>query len=207
MGSLMKPNINYTIFQNWKKRWFVLRTTRLSYYKTDKEYELLCVINLADIHTIAEVEHKKRDHVFGLVTRKRTYYLRADSAAEMESWLYCLREAQREVRRMVGEPQPIKAKGVSSTTQKPTSPTLITMPSTLSSTMSSAVMSSVGGSGYDSALVSPRASDGQQRVQFIIDGEAPAGPSSRAQSAGRARFMSGSTPIIKAAADELPQVL
>ncbi|KNC97321.1 uncharacterized protein SPPG_07250 [Spizellomyces punctatus DAOM BR117] len=82
--------------RTWKRRWFVLRPTRFAYYQNDKEYELLKIIDLKDIHAIAEVELKKRKHVFGLVTRERTYYVQALSREDMEEWLRVLRTAQRQ---------------------------------------------------------------------------------------------------------------
>ncbi|KAI9101193.1 hypothetical protein DFS34DRAFT_460420 [Phlyctochytrium arcticum] len=92
--------------RTWKRRWFVLRPTRLAYYKNEKEYELLKVINLADIHAIAEVELKKRRNVFGLVTRERTYYVQATSREDMEGWLRPMRQAHKLLRKPT-EPRPI----------------------------------------------------------------------------------------------------
>ncbi|KAJ3157690.1 hypothetical protein HDU89_000066 [Geranomyces variabilis] len=84
--------------RTWKSRWFVLRPTRLAYYQNDKEYELLKIIDMSDIHAIAEVELKKRKNVFGLVTRERTYYIQAGSAREAEDWLRALRAAHSHLR-------------------------------------------------------------------------------------------------------------
>ncbi|KAJ3162412.1 hypothetical protein HDU86_004892 [Geranomyces michiganensis] len=84
--------------RTWKSRWFVLRPTRLAYYQNDKEYELLKIIDMRDIHAIAEVELKKRRNVFGLVTRERTYYIQAGSGREAEDWLRALRAAHNHLR-------------------------------------------------------------------------------------------------------------
>ncbi|CEQ41691.1 SPOSA6832_03420 [Sporobolomyces salmonicolor] len=83
----------------WKKRWFVLRGGQLAMYKNDKarllslasehlsqEYQLLRLIPISDIHTAAPVELKKHSHTFGIVTPKRTYYVKADSDADMREW-------------------------------------------------------------------------------------------------------------------------
>ncbi|CAG8794306.1 7440_t:CDS:2 [Dentiscutata erythropus] len=64
--------------KNWKKRWFVLRSTKLAYYKSEKEYELLKILDLNDIHAVAEVKVKNRSNVFGIVTPKRTFYVQAE---------------------------------------------------------------------------------------------------------------------------------
>ncbi|KAI9342457.1 hypothetical protein DFJ73DRAFT_842570 [Zopfochytrium polystomum] len=100
--------------KTWKKRWFVLRTTRLAYYKNEKEYELLKMIPIADIHTVAPVELKKRVLVFAIITRQRTYYIQAESQRDMEAWISALRESQKEVEKMTGGPPPaIRTRGLS----------------------------------------------------------------------------------------------
>lgn len=78
--------------QTWKKRWFVLRPTRLSYYKNEKEYELLAIIQLQDITSIAHIPSTSRPLVFGLVTRSRTFYLQAPNEGLLQHWLNTLKE-------------------------------------------------------------------------------------------------------------------
>ncbi|CCF53871.1 uncharacterized protein UHO2_00985 [Ustilago hordei] len=78
--------------KTWKKRWFVLRSSKLAYYKNDKEYQLLRFIDVGDIKTVASVELKKSVNTFGIVTPKRTFYVRASSRAELESWIEALNE-------------------------------------------------------------------------------------------------------------------
>ncbi|SPO20711.1 related to tandem ph domain-containing protein-2 (tapp2) [Ustilago trichophora] len=78
--------------KTWKKRWFVLRSSKLAYYKNDKEYQLLRFIDVGDIKTVASVELKKSVNTFGIVTPKRTFYVRASSRPEMESWIEKLNE-------------------------------------------------------------------------------------------------------------------
>lgn len=78
----------------WKKRWFVLRSSKLSYYKNDKEYQLLRFIDIGDIKTVAAVEMKKSLHAFGIVTPKRTFYVRASSKVEMEAWIEALNDVK-----------------------------------------------------------------------------------------------------------------
>ncbi|KAJ9105184.1 hypothetical protein QFC19_003644 [Naganishia cerealis] len=102
--------------KTWKKRWFVLRTEKLAYYKDDKvseaslgyeltsypflfhyqEYVLCRILNLRDIHSVLAVQLKKNQHhTIGIVTRQRTYYVRASSGAEMEGWIKALNETRR----------------------------------------------------------------------------------------------------------------
>nr|CDI51098.1 related to tandem ph domain-containing protein-2 (tapp2) [Melanopsichium pennsylvanicum 4] len=79
--------------KTWKKRWFVLRSSKLAYYKNDKEYQLLRFIDVGDIKTVASVELKKSVNTFGIVTPKRTFYVRASSRHEMDSWIDKLNQA------------------------------------------------------------------------------------------------------------------
>lgn len=82
----------------WKKRYFVLRPDRLSYYKDDKEYQILRKIAITDIHACAQVEVKRRSHTFGIVTPKRTYYVEAGDGDEAEGWVSRINAARRSMR-------------------------------------------------------------------------------------------------------------
>ncbi|ORY49910.1 hypothetical protein BCR33DRAFT_556443 [Rhizoclosmatium globosum] len=92
--------------KTWKTRWFVLRSVKLAYYKNDKEYELLNIIPLENVTTVADVDLAHRQNVFGVVTRDRTFFLQAESPSEMESWTFILREALREFQKQMGGPPP-----------------------------------------------------------------------------------------------------
>ncbi|RIB18736.1 hypothetical protein C2G38_2141975 [Gigaspora rosea] len=83
--------------KNWKRRWFVLRSTKLAYYKSEKEYELLRILDLNDIHAVAEVKLKNRTNVFGVVTPKRTYYVQAGSKRELDDWVEAINKVKKEV--------------------------------------------------------------------------------------------------------------
>ncbi|CAG8448335.1 158_t:CDS:2 [Acaulospora morrowiae] len=85
------------IRNNWKRRWFVLRPTKLAYYKSDKEYELLRILDLNDIRAVAEVKLKNRTDVFGIVTPKRTYYVQAVNKKELEEWVDVINKVKKEV--------------------------------------------------------------------------------------------------------------
>ncbi|KAF9948956.1 hypothetical protein BGZ72_009171 [Mortierella alpina] len=78
----------------WKKKWFVLRTSKLAYYKDSKEYELLRIIDIRDIHKAAEVVVKNRTGVFVILTPRRTFTVQADSVAEMEQWIHAINQAK-----------------------------------------------------------------------------------------------------------------
>ncbi|KAI1321739.1 hypothetical protein EDD11_000015 [Mortierella claussenii] len=78
----------------WKKKWFVLRTSKLAYYKDNKEYVLHRIIDIRDIHKAAEVVVKNRTGVFVILTPRRTYTVQADSVAEMEEWIQAINQAK-----------------------------------------------------------------------------------------------------------------
>jgi hypothetical protein len=71
--------------KHWKKRWFVLRSSKLAYYKDEKEYELIGIIDMSDVDTIAEV--KRKPNVFGISTSKRKYYMKASDQKELDEWV------------------------------------------------------------------------------------------------------------------------
>lgn len=81
--------------KTWKKRWFVLRSSRLAYYKNDKEYQLLRLIDMADVHTVTAVELKRNQNGFGIVTPKRTFYIKAADHADMLDWIAKLNNVKR----------------------------------------------------------------------------------------------------------------
>lgn len=85
------------IYQAWKKRWFVLRSAHLVYYKSSAEYRLLQLLDLGDIHTCTPVTLKKHDNAFCIVSPKRTYYLQAGSQKEVQEWVKAVNEAREDL--------------------------------------------------------------------------------------------------------------
>ena len=57
------------------------------------------------MHTVAEVEVKRHEHVFGIVTPARTYYVSADSRADMLDWVRKIDNARIEAERAGSEEQ------------------------------------------------------------------------------------------------------
>ena len=53
------------------------------------------IIDLSTVHAIGAVERTKRDFVFGIVTRPRTFYMQASSKQEMESWILAIKKQLR----------------------------------------------------------------------------------------------------------------
>ncbi|KAF9564860.1 hypothetical protein EC968_004389 [Mortierella alpina] len=90
-GYLMKKGERLKI---WKKKWFVLRTSKLAYYKDNKEYELLRMIDIRDVHRAAEVPVKHKSGVFVILTPRRTFTLQANDVSEMRDWVHAINQAK-----------------------------------------------------------------------------------------------------------------
>ena len=90
----VSSSLTLTHSQTWKRRWFVLRTAHLAYYKTSAEYQLHRLLELQDVHTCTPVALKRREHTFGVVTATRTYYLQTESQEEAWAWVTAIREAK-----------------------------------------------------------------------------------------------------------------
>lgn len=82
--------------QIWKKRYFVLRPDRLCYYKDDREYQILRHVAVAEVHACAEIAVKRHDNSFGIVTPKRTYYVKASSPQEMHDWVQTINRVRQD---------------------------------------------------------------------------------------------------------------
>ncbi|KIJ66897.1 hypothetical protein HYDPIDRAFT_108848 [Hydnomerulius pinastri MD-312] len=80
--------------KTWKKRWFVLRPAHIAYYKTSAEYQLLRLLDLADVHSCTQVVLKKHTYTFGVVTTVRTFYLQAQSPDEVQQWVKAIQDAR-----------------------------------------------------------------------------------------------------------------
>ncbi|KAK2463420.1 hypothetical protein APHAL10511_004506 [Amanita phalloides] len=81
--------------KTWKKRWFVLRPHHLAYYKNSAEYQLHRLLELSDVHSCVQVTLKRHEHTFGLISPVRTFYLRANSDAEVHEWINTIEEARK----------------------------------------------------------------------------------------------------------------
>ncbi|KAJ3565171.1 hypothetical protein NP233_g7808 [Leucocoprinus birnbaumii] len=80
--------------KTWKKRWFVLRPNHLAFYKNEAEYKLLRLLDLNDVHSCIPVQLKRHANVFGLILPKRTYYLQASSAQDVQDWVEAIEDAR-----------------------------------------------------------------------------------------------------------------
>lgn len=83
--------------KHWKRRWFVLRSTKLAYYKDEKEYELLRILDMNDVHTVVEAKKKGKSNVFAITTYKRTYFIQANDKKEFVEWMDALNKIRNQV--------------------------------------------------------------------------------------------------------------
>jgi len=83
-------------FKSWKKRWFVLKDTTLSYYKTRGDIESLGTISLGSAGRVQPTDRKKKANGFEIPTPARTFYLSADTDAERQSWMEVIDATMRE---------------------------------------------------------------------------------------------------------------
>ncbi|XP_071360487.1 GRB2-associated-binding protein 1 isoform X3 [Trachinotus anak] len=98
----IKNTSGYTACKAWKKRWFVLRSGRLTgdpdvleYYKNDHAKKPIRVIDLNLCEQVdAGLTFNKKDlehsFIFDIKTIDRVFYLVADTEDEMNKWVRCI---------------------------------------------------------------------------------------------------------------------
>ncbi|KAF9988536.1 hypothetical protein BGZ75_009199 [Mortierella antarctica] len=59
-----------------------------------KEYELLRIIDIRDVHRAAEVPVKHKSGVFVILTPRRTFTLQANDVSEMRDWVHAINQAK-----------------------------------------------------------------------------------------------------------------
>jgi len=76
------------MFKNWKRRWFVLHTHFLYYFKSP---DALHAIDRLDVRhpIVADSQDYAKSHLFTLtsLTWGRVYYFSVDARVEKESWM------------------------------------------------------------------------------------------------------------------------
>ncbi|KAF7660164.1 hypothetical protein LDENG_00286640 [Lucifuga dentata] len=78
--------------KSWKRRFFTLDDSAVSYYKSEMDKEPLRAIPLRDIQKVHECLVKSgdlllRDNLFEIITSSRIFYIQADSPEEMHDWI------------------------------------------------------------------------------------------------------------------------
>jgi len=74
-------------FKSWKKRWFTLKDSDLSYYKAKGDTEALGSISLSTAGRIQHMDRKKKPFGFEVPTPSRTFYLAAETETERSAWI------------------------------------------------------------------------------------------------------------------------
>lgn len=100
----LSPALTICDLKTWKKRWFVLRTQKLAYYKNEQEYKLLRLLDLRDIHSAITVSLKHHQNTFGIVTPTRTFYIQAASTPERDNWVRRLNEVRAKLKDSIATP-------------------------------------------------------------------------------------------------------
>lgn len=88
------------VFKTWKRRWFVLQGSTISYY-TSPEGKLKGTISLKDSKVQLDKESKK-PFAFTIITPSRTYYIVTNSEEETSSWINVIKIANGEKITKVG---------------------------------------------------------------------------------------------------------
>ncbi|GBG29096.1 Arf-GAP with GTPase, ANK repeat and PH domain-containing protein 2 [Hondaea fermentalgiana] len=90
-GYLYKRSSN--VRRQWKRRYFVLRTDKLLYYRSWKDVnpQPVCDILLSSVREVANSEFKNCFEI--LSPNKKAYILQATSAHEMATWMAAMRRA------------------------------------------------------------------------------------------------------------------
>jgi pleckstrin homology domain-containing family A member 1/2 len=130
---LSSSNNIFTI-KTWKKRWFVLRTEKLAYYKNEQEYKLLRLLDLRDIHSAITVSLKHHQNTFGIVTPTRTFYIQAPSAAERDTWVRRLNEVRARLKDSVDTPPVLDTGAATSSIVSQATTAATTVPTTAATT-------------------------------------------------------------------------
>nr|CAB3264937.1 pleckstrin homology domain-containing family A member 1 [Phallusia mammillata] len=76
--------------KNWKRRYFVLRSDSLSYYKSDHDKEAIRTIPINEVLAAKEEtgdSSKQRDNLLLVATTDKIYYMQTDTPEEMDSWI------------------------------------------------------------------------------------------------------------------------
>jgi len=83
--------------KTWRTIYIVLRPTTLSIYKSDKEEKLRRKIDLADLTAVTLLKDPKgkRQHLFGLFSLSRNYYLQAPTEKDAAEWVELIRSEAR----------------------------------------------------------------------------------------------------------------
>lgn len=81
--------------KNWKRRWMTLKMGELHYHPSeDEDATILGIVDIQGCERIVSSNHEKlpvkKDFAFSIITKKRTYFMAADTSEECDDWVNCL---------------------------------------------------------------------------------------------------------------------
>lgn len=79
------------IVKNWKSRWFVLRSSMLSYYKTKQSRRPIDRLDLSRATCVEYDNSKQKNYCFRVEFTHRTYFMYSTSAEDCDQWVELLR--------------------------------------------------------------------------------------------------------------------
>jgi len=88
--------------KNWRKRWFVLTSSALSYYVDQKQKTLVKRIPFAEILQVRANRERLEANLFELFTVRRPYYICANSEEDLEEWLFAIKYAMETLENLKG---------------------------------------------------------------------------------------------------------
>lgn len=86
-GFLTKQGGSY---KSWKRRWFRIHESKLSYYHNVGDQKPIKTIDLIGAQVSLSKKSGNRQFMFEIKTPKRTYYLNASSDDDRTDWIKCL---------------------------------------------------------------------------------------------------------------------
>ncbi|CAL8262628.1 unnamed protein product [Boreogadus saida] len=91
-GVVVHTAIQGNVRKSWKRRFFTLDDSAVSYYKCETDKEPLRAIQLRDVQKVHECLVKSgdlllRDNLFEIITSSRVFYVQTDSPEEMRGWI------------------------------------------------------------------------------------------------------------------------
>lgn len=77
--------------RQWKTIWVVLRSSTLSFYKSDNEHSPMAIVPVHNMVEAAEIDRKNKQNCFQIISEEKTYRLQAETEDELEKWLGALK--------------------------------------------------------------------------------------------------------------------
>ncbi|CAI8005502.1 Connector enhancer of kinase suppressor of ras 1 [Geodia barretti] len=73
--------------KNWRRRWFVLKTGKLYYYKTSFDVSATGIVDLTGYNIEAATDTKRKNCFRAVQEGMRTYYFQTDTSEQMLAWM------------------------------------------------------------------------------------------------------------------------